>query len=296
MLSILIPTFNYDTLPLVKSIHKQCVNSDIVFEILVFDDGSNSELSKKNNAINEFRNSVFQALDKNIGRTALRNVLAKHAKYDNLLFIDADTLPANENFISNYLGHIHTNYQSIFGGYAYQRKVPEKDMLLRWKYGKSCEQVDASIRNRNPYKVIISGNMLIKKGVFLSINHHMLGNMYGLDNYFGSLLKNNKINVLHINNAVTHLGLERSEIYLTKKELASETLIKLNRENKLPNHTNNLLIWFVFLKKYKLNYFFNYFYIAFNAILKKNLLGKTPIVYILQLYRLSYMCHKDLNS
>ena len=44
MLSILIPIYNYNSYPLVQELHKQCLESDIDFEILCQDDASNSEL------------------------------------------------------------------------------------------------------------------------------------------------------------------------------------------------------------------------------------------------------------
>ena len=40
MLSILIPTYNYNVFPLAQSIHKQCSDIDIDFEIIVLDDAS----------------------------------------------------------------------------------------------------------------------------------------------------------------------------------------------------------------------------------------------------------------
>lgn len=41
MLSILIPTYNYNVVPLVLELQKQCLEYKIHFEIIVFDDGSN---------------------------------------------------------------------------------------------------------------------------------------------------------------------------------------------------------------------------------------------------------------
>ena len=40
MLSILIPTYNYDVFPLVENIHRQCKEATIDFEILINDDAS----------------------------------------------------------------------------------------------------------------------------------------------------------------------------------------------------------------------------------------------------------------
>ena len=78
MLSILIPTFNYDITALVVEVHKQSKSCNIVFEILVFDDASTDLEVRKNNAsINTLENTSYTILKSNIGRSAIRNKLAK---------------------------------------------------------------------------------------------------------------------------------------------------------------------------------------------------------------------------
>ena len=126
-------------------------------------------------------------------------------------------------------------------------------------------------------------------------NSKIIDKTYGLDSYFGSLLKQNNIKVLHIDNEVFHMGIEKSATYLKKKEEASDTLLTLLNENKIVVHNNNLLSWFLALKRFRLHYFFSYFFILFNSILKKNLLSSYPIITLLQFYRLSYMCYSYLK-
>lgn len=63
MLSILIPTYNYNVYPLVSELHRQCLECGIAFEIIVFDDGSNRYI-KDNQQINSFKNYCFEVLEK----------------------------------------------------------------------------------------------------------------------------------------------------------------------------------------------------------------------------------------
>ena len=86
MLSILIPTFNYDITALVVEVHKQSKSCNIVFEILVFDDASRDLEIKNNASINTLENTSYTILKSNIGRSAIRNKLAKSAQYSWLLF------------------------------------------------------------------------------------------------------------------------------------------------------------------------------------------------------------------
>jgi glycosyltransferase involved in cell wall biosynthesis len=55
MLSILIPTHNYDTFQLVKELHNQAIKECIEFEIIVSDDASsNEELITRNKETGEY--------------------------------------------------------------------------------------------------------------------------------------------------------------------------------------------------------------------------------------------------
>ena len=103
MLSVLIPTYNYNAFLLVKEIHQQLTLGEIDFEIICLDDGSKSSINTKNEEINKFSFTSFKSLPKNIGRSAIRNLLAKKATYNWLLFLDADVIPVKSNFIKNYI-------------------------------------------------------------------------------------------------------------------------------------------------------------------------------------------------
>ena len=104
MLSILIPTYNYNTLKLVKNLQYQGVKSDVNFEILVLDDASsNSQCSTENKKINALDHCSFLENEKNVGRTATRNILANKAKYNWLLFLDADVTPLDDKLIASYV-------------------------------------------------------------------------------------------------------------------------------------------------------------------------------------------------
>ena len=170
MLSILIPTFNYDITALVVEVHKQSKSCNIVFEILVFDDASTDlEVIKNNASINALENTSYTILKSNIGRSAIRNKLAKSAQYSWLLFLDADVMPSSSDFIENYINLKNYKYEAVFGGFIYSKKNENYSSKLRWVYGKKYEQLDAEKRNKNPYQITITANVLIKKSIFKSL-------------------------------------------------------------------------------------------------------------------------------
>ena len=293
MLSVLIPTYNFDVSTLVTTIHSQLTKSAIAFEIIVLEDGSKT-------SINSNRNLSYTTVivnQTNIGRVKTRQLLAVKAKYDWLLFLDADISPKSEQFILNYINALNTNFDAIFGGFAYYNTKPEQAYILRWKYGNTKEQVPASFRNKSPYKVIISANYLIKKEVFNSINSKIEDNKgYGFDNYFGALLQEHNVNVLHIDNEVYHLGIEKSELYLKKKEQAAITLLHFYKTEGFNNHSNDLLRLFSKLKRFRLTWISSLFYTVFRKNMQNNLLSNSPSINILQLYRISFMCYTYDNE
>ena len=57
MLSVLIPTYNYNAFELVNELHKQLLKSEVLFEIICIDDGSKSTLNQQNEKINDLPNA-----------------------------------------------------------------------------------------------------------------------------------------------------------------------------------------------------------------------------------------------
>jgi glycosyltransferase involved in cell wall biosynthesis len=287
MLSILIPTYNDDLHPLLESLYRSAELNTVACEVLIFNDNSVAPLT----FTGDYKN--LQIIDStiNVGRTMARYNLAKAANYDWLLFLDADVEIYNEDFISKYLEVIKRKDVNVcFGGYAYNPAVYNERVSLRYHYGVAKEQIPAKERNKNPYKVIISGNFIILKETFLSLPLHEQTLSYGLDNYFGSLLKGRHVPVIHIDNAVYHNGLDTNEIYLRKKERAAETLVKLYGSGKMKHHNNDLLATFEKIVNLHLITFFTFLNKVLGPSLKKNMLGPSPSIKQLQVYRLLYIC------
>jgi hypothetical protein len=296
MLSILIPIYNYNISRLVKEIHKQSSKLNIEFEIICFDDNSTIFLNENELTIAALTNCTIIKSTKKLDRIQARQKLSDTTNYNWLLFLDADTIPKSENFIEIYLSKLASGYEAIYGGFAYSEESPNKESILRWKYGKKYEEVDAKKRNLKPYQIIISANFLIEKAVFDKINSKIEINSYGLDNYFASLLKQNKIKVLHINNEAYHFGIENSKIYLNKIKESINALLWAYHNKKMPVHDNKLLSLFISFKNLKLNYLSNWFYNTFSYKIEKNLLSANPNLLLLQVYKLFYICYKDLKN
>ena len=106
MLSILIPTYNYDITHLVYELHKQATKAEIDFEIICFDDCSDVFVNENNLKINSLNNTRIIISEKNLGRTDSRQILCNSAIYNWLLFLDADVIPKSDNYIEHYIDKI----------------------------------------------------------------------------------------------------------------------------------------------------------------------------------------------
>lgn len=288
MISVLIPTYNYAIFPLVSFLFKQLENASIDFEIICLDDGS-EKFHSENQEINSLKNCSYTILQKNIGRSAIRNLLAKKARFENLLFLDADVTPVYEDFILKYIPYLNSDEKVVYGGIQYQGEKPEKSQILRWVYGNSREALSVEKRNQNVYLSFLTLNFLISKSVFEKVKfNEEIPNLRHEDTLFSFDLKRAKIKIIHIENLATHNGLESSKVFLRKSEEALQGLNYLI-ENKLVSADYvRLSEKYNFLKKYNLNGLYLLFYGIFRKSFLRNLLGKNPSMLVFDLYRLGY--------
>ena len=97
MLSINIPVYNYTITELVSELVSQAADINKPFEIRVCDDGSSEEIKKKNREIKDWNNVIYTELEENSGRAAIRNKMGFESKFENLILIDADSIPVSKN-------------------------------------------------------------------------------------------------------------------------------------------------------------------------------------------------------
>ena len=96
MISILIPTYNFDCSAFVHELATQADALGVAYEIIVCDDGSPDEKSKVGNrVINNWPHCRFVELARNGGLARNRNHLGTLARYDYLLFLDSDLMPCD---------------------------------------------------------------------------------------------------------------------------------------------------------------------------------------------------------
>lgn len=300
MLSILIPVYNFSVTDLVIALHKQCIDSRINFEIICCDDASEKSFHEVNSKLASLAEVVYKRLETNHGRSRIRNLLAREAKYDNLLFMDCDSEVVSENFISNYI-QLCNSGNVICGGRVYDSSVPaENRKILRWKTGKRSEEINADKRSRAPYHSFMTNNFLIPKKIFLDnpLDEGLSG--YGHeDTLLGFQLKRKNIPVLHISNPLKHIGLEDAQEFLSKTENGIANLLILWREKKINAEELTqipLLKTYFNLKRMFLTGVFLFFFRLFAGAIKKNILSGNPSPVLFDVFKLGKLAQKALKN
>ena len=289
MLSILIPTYNYDCYDLVKELHRQAIECNIEFEIIVADDCSKTELPRLH-LINQLSNCQLIKPQHNLGRAKIRNFLANKSQYYHLLFLDSDSFPAHNNFIKNYIDFIPQNL-TILGGRIYNDAQDEHHTLLT-KYGIIKE------RNNNPVHIsnapFTSPNFLIPKTIFNKIRFNENIKGYGHeDTIFGIELSRLNIPYYRFDNPIIHLQIEDNQTFIHKTNESIQNLYNIYKTQQYPEiqTLSPVLNLYTKIKKFHLTTIFTKIYQNYSNSLLKYCDNKNPNLKLFSLYKLCYLCH-----
>ena len=293
MLSINIPVYNYEVGDLVSQLAETAEDMQIVFEIRVYDDGSEESVKLKNCKIADLPGVIYKEMESNLGRSAIRNKMGFESKFKYLLFIDADSMPVSEDYLENFVECVKPN-RIICGGTAYKSEKPaEPDKYLRWFYGTNREAISAEIRNSKKGFIITSNNFLIEKEVFEKIHFREEIRNYGHeDTLLGYDLFSSGIEIFHIDNPVEHTGLEDSAVFIEKTKTALKSLHQITRQilpgDKVFVKQVHFLNKYQSITKYLPAPFLRMFYRFFHRSIERNLTGRHPHLLWFDLYKLGF--------
>lgn len=234
-LSICVPVYNFNCIASVKALCEQIEHLNIESEVLVIDDASPIELIE----LQSFKNSKYkyEKLNKNIGRAKIRNLLARKALFNYILFIDGDS-GILDNFIQNFISEILKNPNHIiYGGTLHQN--PSRSNKLRFSYSKQFEYHEFAKRNIAPYSNFRTNNFVSPSYILEKIPFNESLTKYGHeDSFFSFQLEENKINLTHIKNPVIHLESDTNIEFIKKTKAGLDNLIFL--EKQYPNFAQHI--------------------------------------------------------
>lgn len=287
-LSIAIPTRNDDCSLLVSKLLEQARReTSLDFEILIADDASDdAEVASQLDILGQQKGCRLIRMKENVGRAAVRNMLAREAKYDRVLFIDAGVDITNPNFIHTYILHAE-DADIICGGWKTEVDSQTAISNLRAKYELSCEQNHTpKQRNRHPYRSFRTVNFLAHKDILLKnpLPADMTG--YGYEDVvFGKQTERAGCTILHIDNPVVYKSYEDNTAFVCKIMQSVNTLY-IYRERI--GHYSKLHAIAERVRKLRLASLIVLIYRLRSESWKRQLCGNRPSMRILSLLKLGY--------
>ena len=295
-LSICIPVFNFDVRQLVDDLKKEIENNDIDAEIILIDDASNDQFKRINSELqNEVKDFIF--LEKNIGRSKIRNLFLQYAKGEYLLFLDCDGKITDPNFLKIYIEFLNQNTKCnvLYGGRTVTKNLSDKKHILRWKFAVERENLPVLMRNEKPYLSFQTNNFIIKKEILNRIRFNPEFENYGYEDLlFAMDLKSERIKIHHLDNPIFNNDLESNKVYLAKVEESVESLAKMLKMDFLKSKISEIKLVkaYNFLKKMHLKSLFVYLFKFLEQRIKEDLLSEHPNLRNLDLYKLGLLLRK----
>jgi len=292
MISILIPTYNYNVYPLVREIHKQASKTNLPFEILVYDDASTQDFNLEK-LLAELDNVSYKKYTDNLGRVPMLKELVQNAKYNLLLTMDADVFPKDPFFFIKLIKQTEKiDADLYYGGTGVAQQPPSKEKLLRWKFGKERESPSLTYRKQHPYDTIVCQSTLVKKQIFQPLIDELMvaKDYYGLDIFYSYLLKKYNKKVEHYDNKVVHLGIDDNASFLEKSKKAVETYRFLYQNNLVDQNHIKLVRLAEKYAPYGLCFLTKIINTLLGKPIRKNLLSTKPSLFLLDMYKLIYYC------
>ena len=295
MLSICIPVYNFDVSKLVLALQKEIFVRDLKadVEVILIDDGSERTFLEANRQSLKHLEVVYLELEHNIGRSKIRNLFLSHSKYNNLLFLDCDSLIVKSDFILTYLKVLQAGNKVVCGGRDYGEVPASRKKFLRWKYGSSRESKSANDRRLEPHISFLTNNFCVSKSVLISVKFDERISQYGHeDTLFGFELKKKGIDIVHIENPVLNGDIEDGEVFFKKTELGLISLWNvyqfLNYSNEF-SHYVKILRMLNTLDRYKLLPLIQVFFALFGKTIRNRLIEGKVNLKMFDFYKLGYL-------
>lgn len=285
LLSVLIPTYNYDCTKLVIDLSRQLPDD---CEIIVADDCSTDvKVCQALEEIDKIPHASLWISPQNMGRPAIRNRLAREARGEWLLFIDSDAEVTDGKYVERYLQHLTADV--VVGGTCAPARCPSPEVSLRYEYERRFwQRAKAEQRGRNPYDSFTAFNFMIRKTVFDAIKFDENCQNYGHeDTLLGIMLKERHVIILHIDNPLIHMGLEPNNVYMRKVE---ESLVALRENAEKLQSVSTMLKAHAKVERLHLTPIIRLWYMCFGKLIRRNLCSTHPRLYLFNIYKLGYYC------
>ena len=238
-LSILIPVYNWDVKPLLRTLHSQCLQipEGVQIEIIVRDDGSDEKYV--NSSMSEQLPLVrYEESRVNRGRAATRNALLQQARGEYILFLDADMLPDQDEFIQMYLEHARNGGEIICGGISYLQNIHESPEYSFYVYkSRKTEALSAALRNTIPWRYLFTSNIMVRRDIVKSVSFDSRFTGYGFEDIEWGVRLGSSYTILHIENTCSHMGvMNKKQVFSKMRDSIQNYALLLSQHQEETGH------------------------------------------------------------
>ncbi len=217
-LSVLVPYYHDDPAELLASLCSQ-VETGLNAEILLYDDGTaNAQINTRLQALAKQRNAPVKLMfaANNKGRSAARNALQKAARGDWILFLDADMMPEDAQFLQRYLDIIEKDTADVvFGGFTMPKQA-SRDTELHRAFSQSSDCLSAQQRMIKGPQYVCSSNLAARRDILTAQPFDTEFTGWGWEDSEWAARIAKSYRLLHIDNPALHLGLESTDTLLRR--------------------------------------------------------------------------------
>ena len=232
-LTVAVPFFRYDPLPLFRTLCLQAKALDLRVEILLLDDGSDDAprlASVADAVLGAEAPARLLALRANQGRSAGRNRLFAESRARHLLFLDCDMAPDGNSFLESWLRHAQDDDPACtFGGFSLRQTKILPTTRLHAAIQQRGECVDAAHRALAPAKYVYASNLMVRRDVFAAAPFDSQFQGWGWEDVEWGVRIAKQHSIAHIDNPASHLGLDADETLLAKYRQGGANFARLVR-------------------------------------------------------------------
>lgn len=284
--SILIPVYGSKPHQLVQQLCYQAdhVNGLEDYEVLVIDDGTpDAAIVNSCWAINDWPHCRFMALDENIGRARIRNLLASLAYFEWLLYLDCDMTIDRPDFLATYLS-CEEGDVVVDGGVAIGPGTADN---LRWLYESAAAPAHTvAERRKRPYQDFHTANFLVHSDIMKAYPFDARFHRYGYEDVlFGKQLRQAGIPITHIDNPAGFCTFEDNAHFVAKTEEGLRTLYEFRDELR---GYSRLLTLAEGIHVAPVRWALRLLHWLSAPLVRRNLCGKKPSLSLFRLYKIGY--------
>jgi glycosyltransferase involved in cell wall biosynthesis len=226
-LSVLIPFYRDDPSRLLQALDQAA----LPVEIVVLDDGSGDAAlaTHVGAAVRALALPArFVRLAVNEGRAAGRNRLAAEARGRHLLFLDADMLPDQADFLARWLDLIEADDPPVaFGGFSLDQAPLTASTAVCRALSLKSDCLPAEARQRTPEKYVFTSNLLIRRDIFETEPFDRGFSGWGWEDVEWGMRVSRRHPIAHIDNPATHLGLAPAAAMAAKFEQSAANFARV---------------------------------------------------------------------